>query len=405
MNKVIRTTLLVVVALVLLAGAFSGGVLVGSSVQLGGLSGIMSSSTGGTPSNLATTFIPFWQTWNLIHSQYLVQPVDNTKLMEGAITGMVASLDDPYSSYWTPQETKDVATSLSGSYDGIGAYVDESGAYLTIIKAIPGTPADKAGLQPGDEIIAVNGKDVSGIDPEVVRDTMVLGTAGTSVQLTIKRTGVEQPIEVTIVRAHIVIPSVTSKMLDNQIAYIQITQFGTTTAHDFHTQLGQLLAQNPNGLILDLRDDGGGLLDQAVGVASEFIPNGVVVYQEDAKGNKTPLDANSGGLATQLKIPVIVLVNGETASASEIVAGALQDTGKAKLLGVTTYGKGVVQALNPLEDGGTARLTIAQWLTPKGRTINKKGLTPDFIVQMTQADVTAGRDPQLDAAEKQILNP
>jgi carboxyl-terminal processing protease len=169
--------------------------------------------------------------------------------------------------------------------------------------------------------------------------------------------------------------------------------------------LGQLLAQNPNGLILDLRDDGGGLLDQAVGVASEFIPNGVVVYQEDAKGNKTPLDANSGGLATQLKIPVIVLVNGETASASEIVAGALQDTGKAKLLGVTTYGKGVVQALNPLEDGGTARLTIAQWLTPKGRTINKKGLTPDFIVQMTQADVTAGRDPQLDAAEKQILNP
>jgi carboxyl-terminal processing protease len=233
--------------------------------------------------------------------------------------------------------------------------------------------------------------------------TKVLGPAGTSVHLTIQRTGVNNPLEFTITRAHIVIPSVTSKMLDHNIAYIQITVFGDTTANDFQTQLSALMAHNPSGIILDLRDNGGGFLDTGISVASQFINHGVIVSEQYGDGTKTPHEALSGGLATNL--PLVVLVNENTASASEIVAGAIQDDGRGKLVGVTTYGKGSVQNWIPLSDGGTARITIARWLTPIGRTIEKKGLTPDQVVKITQADITAGKDPQLDAGVQLLLTP
>jgi carboxyl-terminal processing protease len=204
----------------------------------------------------------------------------------------------------------------------------------------------------------------------------------------------------------IVVPSVTSKMLDNGIAYVQISTFGDSTANDLHTQLADLMAQKPKGLILDLRDNGGGYLDTAVSVASEFIPNGVVVTEVSGDGTKQSYDVNKGGLATDSSLPMIVLVNAYSASASEIVAGALQDTGRAKLLGVTTYGKGSVQNWVPLSNNqGAVRITIAKWLTPDGRTIDKKGLTPDIVVNMTADDVKAGKDPQLDAAVKQLTSP
>jgi carboxyl-terminal processing protease len=211
-------------------------------------------------------------------------------------------------------------------------------------------------------------------------------------------------------RAQIVVPSVTSKMLANNIAYIQISTFGDSTASDLHKQLAALMAQNPNGLILDLRYDGGGLLEIAVSVASEFIPNGVIVTEKSGNGTLTAHNAKPGGLATNKSLPMIVLVNAYSASASEIVAGALQDTGRAKLLGVTTYGKGTAQFWIPLSNNktdnqGAVAVTIARWLTPNGRTIDKKGLTPDIVVPMTTDDVKAGKDPQLDAAVKQLTNP
>jgi carboxyl-terminal processing protease len=236
-----------------------------------------------------------------------------------------------------------------------------------------------------------------------VRMTKVMGPAGTEVKLTIQRTGVDQPIDVTLTRAHIVIPSVTSKMLDNNIGYIQVTIFGDTTATDFHTQLSQLMAQNPAGLILDLRNNGGGYLDAGISVASEFIDHGVIVSEKYGDGTITPHNAIPGGLATT--VPLVVLVNENTASASEIVSGAIQDDARGKLVGVLTYGKGSVQNWIPLSDGGTARITIAKWLTPTGRTIDKIGLTPDIVVKLTQADVTAGKDPQLDAAIQALLHP
>ncbi len=298
---------------------------------------------------------------------------------------------------------------MAGSYAGIGAYVDTSGKLLTITKPMPNSPAEKAGLQAGDQVIAIDGKDVTSLDPESVRQK-ILGPEGSVVKLTIQRPGQAAPFDVQITRATIVVPSVTSKMLANNIAYIDIATFGDSTASDFHKQLAALMAQNPKGLILDLRDNGGGYLETAIAVASEFIPSGVIVSEKDGKGKITPHDATPGGLATNKSLPMIVLVNAYSASASEIVSGALQDTGRAKLLGVTTYGKGTVQLWIPLannqsDNQGAVAVTIARWLTPNGNTIDRKGLTPDFIVQMTPDDVKANRDPQLDAAVKELTNP
>ncbi|TSA48088.1 MAG: S41 family peptidase [Chloroflexi bacterium] len=408
-NKTLRSVLIVFVAIVLVVCAFGGGLVIGNffpalkPVFVPTLPATPGDNQGGTPTDLQSQFAPFWQAWDLVHQNYVDQPVDDTKLVQGAIRGMMDALGDPHSGYWTPQETTDANMSMQGEYDGIGAYVDTRGDYLTITKPISGYPAEQAGLQMGDQIIAVDGTDVTGMDPDLVRMTKVMGPAGTDVHLTIHREGVDQPLEFTITRAHIVIPSVTSKMLDNNIAYIQITVFGDNTASNFLDQLSQLMAQNPSGMILDLRDNGGGYLDAGIAIASEFIDHGVIVTEQYGDGTKDPHNATPGGLATT--IPLVVLVNGNTASASEIVSGAIQDDGRGKLVGVLTYGKGSVQNWIPLSDGGTARITIAKWLTPNGRTIDKIGLTPEVVVTMTQDDYTAGRDPQLDAAVQLLLNP
>ncbi|HTX90538.1 MAG TPA: S41 family peptidase [Anaerolineales bacterium] len=413
MNKTLRTILVAFVALVLIACSFGGGIAADRllpimqnptlAVNPATSGGTQAQSSGGTPTDLQSLFVPFWEAWNIIHQQYVDQPVNDTKLMEGAINGMMQSLGDPHSTYMDPQTYKDATSQLAGSYAGIGAYVDTNGKLLTITKPIPGSPAEKAGLLAGDQIVAVDGTDVTSLDPESVRQK-VLGPEGTTVKLTILRPGQTDPFDVTITRATIVVPSVNSKMLDGGIAYVQITTFGDNTASDLHKQLGDLMAQNPKGLILDLRDNGGGYLDTAISVASEFIPSGVIVTEKAGDGTEKSYSATSGGLAT--KIPMVVLVNAYSASASEIVSGAIQDYGRGKLIGETTYGKGSVQNWVPLsQNEGAVRVTIARWLTPKGRTIDKKGLTPDIAVTLTQDDIKAGKDPQLDAAIKALTTP
>jgi carboxyl-terminal processing protease len=412
MNKPLKIILIAFVAMVLVVCSFGGGLVAGrfipglpAAISPNSQGTTTSTSQGGTPADLQSLFVPFWEAWNIIHQQYVDQPVDNTTLMQGAINGMMQSLGDPHSTYMDPQVYKDATSQLQGSYAGIGAYVDTNGTLLTITKPMPDSPAEKAGLQAGDQVIAVDGQDVTSLPPEAVRQK-VLGPSGSKVTLTIQREGQTTPLNFDITRAVIVVPSVTSKMLDNGIAYVQISTFGDSTANDLHTQLADLMAQKPKGLILDLRDNGGGYLDTAVSVASEFIPNGVVVTEVSGDGTKQSYDVNKGGLATDSSLPMIVLVNAYSASASEIVAGALQDTGRAKLLGVTTYGKGSVQNWVPLSNNqGAVRITIAKWLTPDGRTIDKKGLTPDIVVNMTADDVKAGKDPQLDAAVKQLTSP
>jgi carboxyl-terminal processing protease len=347
---------------------------------------------------LETLFAPFWEAWNIVHEQYVDQPVDDVKLMQGAIRGMMEALGDKHSSYMDPATYKEANTDLAGQYEGIGAYVDTGGDYLTITSPIPGSPADAAGLRPDDMIIKIDGQDMTGISPEVARQR-VLGPAGTIVHLTVIRNGEIAPLEFDVKRDKIVIKSVTGKMLDNGIAYIQVTTFGDKTTEELKQTLQDLMAQNPKGLVLDLRFNGGGYLQTAVEVASQFVGDGVVLYEQYGDGKKNTYDVLPGGLATNTTMPMVVLINEGSASASEIVAGALQDDQRAKLVGVTSYGKGSVQNWVPLSgEAGAVRVTIAKWLTPKGRTINDKGLEPDVYVSMTPEDFTAGRDPQLDVA-------
>ena len=281
--------------------------------------------------------------------------------------------------------------------------MDTTGDYLTIINPMKGFPAEKAGLMPGDEVRAINGEDMTGINPELVR-LKVIGPAGSSVHLSVYRSDGDQILEFDIVRENINIPSVTGEITKDNLAYVTITTFGDETTSDLRRILKELMPQKPKGLILDLRDNGGGYLTTAIEVASEFIGDGVIMYEQYGDDTRETYDAIKGGQATD--IPMIVLVNEFSASASEIVAGAIQDRGRAQLLGVTTYGKGSVQNWIPLsDDQGAIRVTVAKWLTPNGNTIHEIGLTPDVVVERTSEDYKAGLDPQLDAAIAILLKP
>lgn len=409
-SKPLRVILIVFFALILLAVSFGGGVFVGYQVprdvnlpvslpfqQQPEDTGALSDNTAEvTPLDKETLFEPFWQTWDLVHQQYVDQPVDDELLMRGAISGMLNSLGDPNTGYMDPEQFQQANAPLEGEYEGIGAWVDTSGEFLTVISPMEGSPAEAAGLKSGDQIIGIDGESKVGVDPSLVlRD--VLGPAGSTVVLTIQREGVEEPFDVSIKREKIVIPLVTSKMLDNDIAYLQIIQFGDKTESQVKTQLRDLLENNPQGLILDLRNNPGGYLDTAIAVVSQFIPDGVVMYEVHGDGEKITFTARPGGLATD--IPLVVLVNEGSASASEITAGAIQDRERGVLVGTTTFGKGTVQSWTGLvNEQGAVKITIARWLTPNETQIHGVGLTPDYVVPLTEEDIEAERDPQLDKA-------
>lgn len=413
MSKTTKAILGVFVAGILLTGAFSGGFIVGhllpSSGQLPVLSDFLPSSPGvqpeeqsATPSELQTLFIPFWEAWNVVHEQFVDQPVDDQVLMQGAIRGMMDALGDKQTFYMEPRVYESETSSLQGQYEGIGAYVDTDGEFLTITSPIEGSPAEKAGLKPGDKVIAIDGEDMVGVAPEQAR-LKVLGPEGSTVTLTITREGEPGPLKFVITRARIVLHSAEGKMLDDGLAYVDINTFGEKTTQELRDTLDTLLKENPKGIIIDLRNNPGGYLNTAVEVASEFIDQGVVLYEQYGNGSRDTHKVLGNGRATD--IPIVVLINEGSASASEILAGALQDYGRAKLVGVQSYGKGSVQNWVPLSDNqGAARVTIARWLTPKERLIDHVGLTPDVVVNMTPEDFTADRDPQLDAAKETLLD-
>lgn len=411
MPKALRVILIIILVLIFGFCSFAGGIAAGWSLPRNLASHIplpvtlpsdTSGTDAGTPSTLESTFEPFWRAWDIVHAYYVDQPLDDNKLMQGAIRGMVDALGDPHSSYMDPDQFKQMNVDLGAEYEGIGAWVDTSGEYLTIISPMNGSPAEAAGLKPDDQVIAVNGEDMTGIDGNLVLNK-VLGPAGTTVTLTIWRESESQPFDVTITRAKITVPSVDSKMLENNIAYIELTRFGEDTAEDLHTQLEELMAQNPVGLILDLRYNGGGYLDTSVKVVSEFLDSGVVLYEVYGDGTRDTYKVRPGGIAT--RIPLVVLVNEGTASASEITAGAIQDYDRGTIVGMTTFGKGSVQTMTPIsEEQGAVRVTIARWITPKERQIHGIGLTPDVVVEITEEDVAADRDPQLEKALEILLS-
>jgi carboxyl-terminal processing protease len=416
-NKTVKTIVGIFVAGILLTGAFAGGFITGHLMPATGVGfpefdnvipksqSPTTEQQASTPGDVKDLFVPFWEAWNIVHEQYVDQPVDDVALMQGAIQGMLDSLGDNHTSYLAPMVYDNQITELQGSYEGIGAYVDTTGEYLTIVSPIEGTPAEKAGLKAGDQVVAIDGNDMTGVDPEEALQK-VLGPKGTTVTLTIVREGEQEPLEFTITREEIVIRSAEGKMLEDGIAYVDINTFGERTTAELRATLDTLMSQNPQGIIIDLRNNGGGYLTTAVEVASEFIDNGIILYEQYGNGDRDEYKALGGGRATNL--PIVVLINKGSASASEILAGALQDYGRATLVGVQSYGKGSVQIVQALSnDQGAARVTIAKWLTPKERTIQDVGLTPDVIVEMTNDDFEAERDPQLDAAVetmKAVLN-
>jgi carboxyl-terminal processing protease len=392
-------------------------VLAGGALFMAGFSlGRRDISQPGTPASDEKIFEPFWNTYDTIVDRYAGGAVDKAKLIEGAIKGMIAALDDPYSSYLSSEEFQATLQGISGQFEGIGAEIGTQNAtgatadcatlgpdcHLVIISPIDGSPAQKAGVKPGDIVVTVDGASLDGLTVDGARDR-IRGKKGTEVVLTISRKGQADPIKLTITRDVIVQKEVVTRDLGGgTIGYIGLTGFSDNAATSLHKALETDIGKGDKRLILDLRGNPGGFVTAARAVASEFIGGGTIFWQEDAQGNKTPTDAKPGGAAIDPSIKLVVLIDKGSASASEIVAGALRDTHRATLVGETTFGKGTVQEWTPLEGAGGFKLTVAKWLTPSQEWIHHKGIAPDVAVEVP-ANAPAGQDPVLDKAV-QILS-
>lgn len=335
------------------------------------------------------SFDQYWEVWNTIKDRYVDQPVDDVDLFYGSLKGLVGGLDDPYSAYFPPGPAKEFTESLQGEFGGIGAEIGMRDNQLIVIAPLPSTPAERAGLKPGDYILKINGEETFGleIDEAVLK---IRGENGSTVVLSVIKKGKQVPEEVSIVREKINIPSVTSEMKKGNVAYIRISNFNNKTVNEFDIAIEDVLSKKPRGLILDLRRNPGGYLDSSVLVASEWIKDGVVVRERFT--DKNIREHKTSGKHRLLDLQTIVLVDEGTASGAEIVAGALQDYGVAKIVGTKTFGKGSVQDFEFLPDGSALKLTIAKWFTPKDRGIDKEGITPDIVVE-EMFEVKEGADP------------
>ena len=386
-------------------------ILAGGALFLSGWSlGRQVAMTPGTPADEGEMFQPFWDTYRAVTERYAGGDVDRKAIVEGAIKGMIGALDDPYSQYLTSEEFKASLQGISGEFEGIGATigtVDAAGATsgcsdlgpacrMVIVAPLKDSPAEKAGLLPGDVITHIDGVAVDGLTLDQAR-MKVRGAKGTPVVLTIERDA-EAPRDIEIVRAVIVSPEVVSEDLaDGSVGYIRLSGFSDHAAEQFDAAVAEDVAAGRKKLIVDLRGNPGGYVTAARDIASQFLADGTIFWEEDADKAFVETVAKPGGAAVADGIEIAVLVDGGSASASEIVAGALHDRGRATLVGTRTFGKGTVQQWTQLEgDRGGFRLTIAKWLTPDRTWIHGEGITPDVVVD--EQPTTPGDDPVLDAA-------
>lgn len=351
----------------------------------------------------ALDFQIFYDVWEIVEGQYDGELPAQNDLLYAAISGSLEALDDKNTRFIRPELAARIRQDMTGSVSGIGAIVrsNEQGQF-EIVRPIDGQPAAFAGLRPGDVIIAVDGQSVLDISfDEVI--LKVRGPEGTTVTLTVSRLDEPEPLEFTIVRTTFSVPITQAEMLgdaENPIAYVRLTSFNGNALEALRAELEQLLAQNPVGLILDLRDNPGGFLDQSVAVADLFLPASVVLYERNIRGLDETFRAVDGDLAEQ--IPLVVLVNAGSASASEIVAGAIQDNGRGVVIGETTFGKGSVQQVFQLADGSELRVTFARWYTPNNNTIDGAGITPDIEVE-SPLELGGENDTQLQRAIQYFL--
>jgi len=337
-----------------------------------------------------------------IKSNY-VEGAEDNKLIEGAIKGMFESLGDPYSVYMTKEEFKNFNETTKGSYGGIGVIVSRSeDGYVTVVAPIEDTPGEKAGLKTNDKIIKVDDKDIVGIDLEEAV-ALMKGKKGTKVTLTVMRDNVREPKIFEIIREEIILKTVKSNMMENSKGYIRITMFDEDTGSEFKKALKELTSQNMKGLILDLRQNPGGFINQCVDVADELLDEGLVVYTEDKAKKREDYKSGKG----KLEVPFVVLIDEGSASASEIVSGAIKDRKAGLLIGVKTFGKGLVQSIEQLKDGSGIKLTTQKYYTPNGISINKIGIQPDIEVKALEAEEGQNpedvKDVQLERAVAELL--
>jgi carboxyl-terminal processing protease len=305
--------------------------------------------------------------------------VDSSELLEGAIAGMVNSLDDRYSFYYNEEAWKNMLESSSGSYVGIGVLVhQDEDNILRVIEPFENSPAEKAGLKPGDRIYKVDDIDVTGNKDSGVTISMIKGVENTDVKLTIYREGEPDFLEITITRKEIIVKNIESRQITDDIGYINIKQFTSNMYNHFKTEYDKLSKWGMKGLIIDIRNNPGGSYSEVVDIVDMIVPEGLILYTEDREGNRK----NEKSDPNEINIPIAVLVNGNSASASEILAGALQDYGKAKIFGTKTFGKGVVQKVIPLGDNTGFQVTISSYFTPLGRTVHEEGITPDVLLEL-----------------------
>lgn len=345
----------------------------------------------------------FWQVWDTVEKKYVNPSIDENKMFYGALTGIVASLQDPYSVFLDPELTKSFNDEINGTFEGIGAEIDIKDNNIVIVAPLPDTPAAQQDLRSGDIILAIDQIDTSNLSLDYAVK-LIRGPKGTSVKLLIQR-GSEEPKEYSINRDIIKVDSVkweTKEKNGKKVGYITITNFNEDTINKFDEAINNILLQQPQGIILDLRNNPGGLLNQSIAVASRFIPEGVIVYEQSRDGTKHEYRSLENARLAGIK--TVVLINEGSASASEIVAGAMKDYQVAILIGKKTFGKGSVQDLEQFSDGSSLKLTVAHWLTPKGISINEKGINPDEEIEITEDDINQNRDPQLDRALEIIIN-
>jgi len=359
--------------------------------------GLSQALSDGVPEEVPPEFNTLWEVWESLSEDYVnKENIDSQELIQGAIEGLIEALGDPYTTYLDP-ETSDLAWSaFEGSFEGIGAVVAMEDGELTVISPIAGTPAERQGIRAGDRILEIDGETTSGMSlTEAV--LKIRGPGGTAVTLLILHQGETDPVEIEVIREEIDLDTVYLEMLPGGIAHIQITYFSLRTDKEVSSVLSDALSRGATAIVLDLRGNPGGLLDTVVDMADEFLDGGTILYQADDEGNVVAeWKASSGGLADDL--PLAVLVDGGSASGSEVLAGALQDHGRGPLIGTKTYGKGSVQIIHELSDGSALYVTSARWLTPNGHLIEGLGLTPDFEVPITEEDIAQGIDPQLERA-------
>ena len=347
-------------------------------------------------------FSLFWKVWEILKNRYVDKSeLDARELFYGAIDGMLAATGDPYTTFFSPEENREFNEDISGTFEGIGAEMGMKDDIITIVAPLEGMPAEKAGLLPGDKIVKIDGVASSSYSlDEAVKH--IRGPKGTEVKLTIFREGEEETREVAVKRGIISVKSVRFEMKDNGIAYIRVNRFGEDTEDAFAAATNELLAKKATSLVIDLRSNPGGFLETAVAMGSLMLPSGkVVVMEEDGEGKRKELKARGGDTLSGL--PTVVLINEGSASASEILAGALRDNrDNVRLVGKKSFGKGSVQELISVSKDTAVKITIARWLTPSGKQIHNVGISPDVEVGITADDRENKRDPQLDKALEEV---